>query len=759
MLLLTIIFCYVELMMENWSTKNKTLLFVTTVLVFFSIILLLTIYLEQKKELKANQEAYAHTLQSTYKKIIQRRNQIDYTDAMININSRNIKKSILTQDRDTLYYLTVERWKALKEGNKNLSMMHFHLPDGTTLLRMHAPEKFGDNVSTFRPMIASVSKDHHEIHGFEAGIHNLAYRSVIPIFDNKRYIGALELGSRPDAIFEEMEYYSGLKGVLFVKNDVLNLYKHESLKIGEYTLQYDSILNKPLLRQLAKVQYSFPMLYQIHFNERSYAIYAFDVHDYAGKVVAKALFLNDITEIERKFFQKMIATVTYLLLLLFIIILIIELGFQSLIQKLEDINEELEKNQSFLHSIVEASRDGIALLDLKTNFLFSNQAYLKMTGYTYDELLQHSCAELSAPEDISRALIVLEEVTQIGFVENFEKTCIVKDGRKLKVNMAIALMPDKEHLLINVRDITEVKKLEKTLQNYLTLINENIITSSTDLDGNITETSEAFCRISGYSREELLHKNHRIVRHQEMPDYIYQELWETISHNRIWHGELKNCAKDGGYYWVDATIYPIYDDEGNKIGYTAIRHDITDKKRIEEIAITDALTGIYNRRHFNTIFSRFLSSAKRNNALICFAIMDVDHFKDYNDTYGHQQGDDVLIQVAQSIQTRMFRADDYCFRLGGEEFGIIFKCENSEKSFLFVDSIRESIEKLEIEHRKNSASPFVTVSIGLMCLESGLIENETQLYAAADKCLYRAKENGRNRLIMGEKYTSLIDIT
>lgn len=745
--------------METWSTKNKTLLFVTTILLLFAVVLLGSIYWEQKKELKKNQEAYAYILKSTYDKIIAKRNQIDYTDAMININSRNIKKSIMNQDRATLYDLTVERWKALKEGNKHLSIMHFHQSDGSALLRMHAPNKYGDNVSTFRPMIASISANHKVIHGFEAGIHNLAYRSIIPIFEGNRYIGALELGNRPDIIFDEMEYYSGLKGALFVKNNALNLYKSEIMKIGDYSLQYDSIKDMPLLHQLTKINYSFPMLYKLSFNDQSYAIYAFDVHDYEGKIVAKALFVNDITKIERQFSQKMVETATYIFILLFVIILIIELGFRSLIQKLEDTNKQLHSNQDFLRSIVDTSRDGIALLDLKTNFLFSNQAYLKMTGFTYNELLQHSCAELSAPEDISRALIVLEEVTQIGFVENFEKTCIVKDGRKLKVNMAIALMPDKEHLLINVRDITEVKKLEKTLQDYVALINENIITSSTDLHGNITETSEAFCRISGYSREELLYKNHRIVRHPDMPDHIYQELWETISQNRIWNGELKNRTKEGEYYWVDATIYPLFDDEGNKIGYTAIRHDITDKKRIEEIAITDALTGIYNRRHFNTLFPRFLSSAKRNNALICFAIMDVDHFKDYNDTYGHQKGDDVLVQVAQSIQTRMFRADDYCFRLGGEEFGIIFKCENSEKSFLFVDSIRESIEKLEIEHRKNSASPFVTVSIGLMCIESGLIENETQLYAAADKCLYRAKENGRNRLIMGEKYTSLLDIT
>lgn len=407
-------------------------------------------------------------------------------------------------------------------------------------------------------------------------------------------------------------------------------------------------------------------------------------------------------------------------------------------------------NLEFLQSILDTSRDGIALLDGATNFLFCNKAYLDMTGFTLEEMLQFSCAGLSIPEDLPRAMNAIEQVKRVGFIENFEKTCIVKEGKKLRINMSITLMPDKESFLVNVRDITESSKLEKILQDYVALIDDNIITSSTDLYGNITETSVAFCRISGYTRAELLHKNHRIVRDPDMPEQIYKELWETITQDRVWHGELKNRTKEGGYYWVDATIYPVFNDEGLKIGYTAIRHDITDKKRIEEIAITDALTGIYNRRHFNTVYSRFFNSAKRHNDLVCFAIIDVDHFKDYNDTYGHHIGDDILIRVAQTLQNSMFRSDDYCFRLGGEEFGIIFKEDNSEKAFLFVDAIRQKIEHLKIEHCKNTAGSFLTVSIGVTCVEAGLIHNETDLYATTDKALYKAKEQGRNRVVMGK---------
>lgn len=122
---------------------------------------------------------------------------------------------------------------------------------------------------------------------------------------------------------------------------------------------------------------------------------------------------------------------------------------------------------------------------------------------------------------------------------------------------------------------------EKKIQNYVNLVDKNIITSSTDLQGKITSVSEAFCHISGYSKEELLGNSHSIVSHSDMPKETYKELWETITKDKTWRGEIKNKTKDGGFYWVDATIYPIFNEENKKIGYTAIRIDITDRKKID----------------------------------------------------------------------------------------------------------------------------------------------------------------------------------
>ena len=301
-------------------------------------------------------------------------------------------------------------------------------------------------------------------------------------------------------------------------------------------------------------------------------------------------------------------------------------------------------------------------------------------------------------------------------------------------------------ILHNLDLFKEVKLREQKIKDYVELVDKNVITSSTDLKGNITYVSEAFSEISGYTKEELIGKSHRIVKHKDMPQNVYNDLWSTITQDKTWQGEMKNKKKGEGHYWVQASISPIFNENNQKIGYTAIRQDITDKKIIEEISITDGLTNIYNRRHFDNLFPKIINSAKRENQLVSFLIMDIDHFKQYNDTYGHQMGDHVLIKVANCIKNTLKRADDYCFRLGGEEFGIIFKVQSQENAIQFSNNVRESIENLKIEHSGNSASSYVTASMGLVCKSANDIEGQDEVYKQGDDFLYTAKESGRNKV-------------
>ena len=127
-------------------------------------------------------------------------------------------------------------------------------------------------------------------------------------------------------------------------------------------------------------------------------------------------------------------------------------------------------------------------------------------------------------------------------------------------------------------------------------------------------------------------------------------------------------------------------------------------------------------------------------------MMDVDHFKFYNDTYGHQEGDTVLFKISEVLKSYCKRAGDFAFRLGGEEFGIIFSEQTIEESEVFANMVRKAIENLKIEHKQNTISSFVTISIGLLTIYPVEKLTEDEIYKKADDLLYKAKETGRNKV-------------
>jgi len=295
-----------------------------------------------------------------------------------------------------------------------------------------------------------------------------------------------------------------------------------------------------------------------------------------------------------------------------------------------------------------------------------------------------------------------------------------------------------------------LEQVNQQLVDYVDIVDKYVITSSTDRAGIITYTSDAFCEISGYWRDGLIGNNHRILRHADMPDSIYTELWSSISQGQTWQGEIKNRKKNGDYYWVQAYISPVVDEDGQITGYTAIRQDISDKKLAEELSITDGLTSLYNRRHFNTVFPNELARAERDNKIIALMIIDVDYFKPYNDNYGHQQGDVALQAVSSVFKQTVRRAGDFTFRIGGEEFAVIVTVDNIDDALKIAEKLRKAVEALQIEHAFNLASAYLTVSIGIKTHQSSGAQSaqEDQIYRQADDALYQAKENGRNQVAL-----------
>ncbi|MBU0721525.1 diguanylate cyclase [bacterium] len=610
----------------NLSVKNRTLLFVSVVLFIFSVVLLFIIYFQHLQRLNKTEQQYFENTKLLYSKISKKYESFYANKIMDIINTRGIKESLADKNKDKLYEEALEKWNSLRNENFDLTEMHFHMPDGSSFLRMSNPESSGESILKHRGMVQEIHTNKKAVYGFESCRNQLAYRILEPIFFNGKYIGALELSLKSDYILNEMKYYHNLEGALFVEESksLPKIDKKSRIKIKNYVLEYEPLSHKSIVNNLP-ANYNFETFLDLKTPDgSSYSIYSFDLKNFHGESISKVLFFKDITKDIEDFKSSMFNFIFLLIVSIIITLLIINFSFNKSIKSLE-----------------------------------------------------------SSHADITR---------------------------------------------------------------YKNMINENLITSSSDLKGYITDVSDAFCKISGYPRSELIGNPYSIVRHPDISSEFFEKLWESLKYKKTWNGEIKNLNKYGEVYWVHMNIYPKFKDNV-LIGYDSIMHDITDKKISEELMITDGLTHIYNRRHFNDIFPRMIQSIKREGGYLSFLILDIDHFKQYNDTYGHQAGDNALIKVAKILEETLHRGDDYCFRLGGEEFGVLYKSANEHDAYLFAQKFRKMIMSLNIKHIHNGPDGVITASFGLVSLKNDEILSDDAMYKMADECLYRAKNEGRNRVV------------
>ena len=734
-------------MFAHLSTKNKTMLFVAIVLIFFSITLYSVIYYNQMQERALQEKQYYKKMTASYIKVLAKHKEFYQNRIRANVRSEGVKEAFAKQQRQKLYELSLGRWNTLSKENKYLRVMHFHLPNGRSFLRMHQSQKYGDEIAQQRPMVAEVHRTQKPLSGFEAGIFNLAYRVFLPVFYQNKYIGALEFGSRPDQILSEMKYFNELNGALFVQNEKLGLYKEdENLQVNGHTLQYHTMEDESILQALPK-NYDFAKTKKLMLNGKMYVLYSFDLLDFQNKSAAKVVFFSDVTQDALKF-DKMAHNLFLVMgILLGVLLLVIHFGFNRLIAILDQTNEKLILNQHFMESIFNNTAHAIIVTDMQGVITKFNKKAQEILGFDESEVVFKK--NISEFHKHKRSLSFFED-THAHLQQNMECTYVSKSAHEIPVKIFLTALYDHKDALIGfifiAEDRTYALHSQKQLQNYMHLIDENILTATADIYGNFKAVSHAFAVTSGYSQEELIGHNCYFLRYNESDEHLYTNMLEAMQNNTTYKEEFHFLTKDGKGFWVDLVVYPDFDTKENKVGYTFIMQNITNKKRIEEISITDALTGIYNRRYFNETFSKMIEGAKRSNEFVSFMILDIDYFKQYNDTYGHQQGDRALKMVAQCIESLLKRASDYAYRLGGEEFGVIFKVHNAREAFLFAQHIKQSIEDLHISHEASTVSSYLTVSIGLVSLYAQDMHKDDEVFKEADDLLYEAKRGGRNRI-------------
>jgi diguanylate cyclase (GGDEF)-like protein/PAS domain S-box-containing protein len=272
-----------------------------------------------------------------------------------------------------------------------------------------------------------------------------------------------------------------------------------------------------------------------------------------------------------------------------------------------------------------------------------------------------------------------------------------------------------------------------------------------EADGRIQFTNPACDKYLGYQENELAGRAiSELLNPMVAQEYLdYFERYAAAPQMAHSHGtrEVIIRHRNGSSVCMDLTLTPMYLRQPLFIG---LLHDITHHKQSEDAlqraAMVDPLTQIANRRHFDSFLEKEWQRAMRSGQPLSLVVLDVDHFKLYNDTLGHPAGDACLQRVASAIASHALRPTDLAARYGGEEFVLLFAETGAETAALMAESIRAHIESLRIPHPRSTTSEWLTVSIGVATIHPHQLDNTESLFVAADRAMYVAKEGGRNQV-------------
>jgi diguanylate cyclase (GGDEF)-like protein/PAS domain S-box-containing protein len=405
--------------------------------------------------------------------------------------------------------------------------------------------------------------------------------------------------------------------------------------------------------------------------------------------------------------------------------------------------ENLIQQKQFSDAIINSIPGIFFMLNQQGRFIRVNPQFLEVTGYSRDEL--DCLTMLDVFDGVDKNLIVqmMQQVFENG--DSFtEARLIVKSMQKIQYYFTgHRTSIDGQSYLIGLgKDITERKRNEVSLRTTASVFDnsqEAILIS--DANNIIIDVNSAFTRITGYSREEMIGKNPRLLNSGRQDKSFYASLWETLKQNRKWRGEIWNRRKSGEVYAEQLSISAICDDDGTVLHYVGVFSDISHIKEHEteliRIAHYDALTGIPNRVLLADRMKQAISQTARAKKMMAVCYLDLDGFKPINDTLGHEAGDQMLIEAAKRIENTI-RGGDTVARLGGDEFVLLLLGSvHVEECVATLERLLVTIAKPIIVNNKTC-----TMSASIYPLDD---EDPDTLLRYADQAMYAAKQSGRNR--------------
>nr|WP_209262448.1 sensor domain-containing diguanylate cyclase [Thiorhodococcus minor] len=442
-------------------------------------------------------------------------------------------------------------------------------------------------------------------------------------------------------------------------------------------------------------------------------------------------------------------------------------------------HRDLAESEALYRLLTESAGDVIWMIDLATDRVeYISPSVERVRGFTPEEVkAQPMEASLTPQSAVKVQRLIAESVARIrgGDMEachvttEIEQPC--KDGRTIRSEVVTSFLLDEQgepaRILGITRDVSERKALEAELRTRLAAVEaagDAIVI--TDTDGHVLYANPVFTAQTGYDLEVDGHMHTRQLKSGQHDDDFYDALWGTVLAGELWRGEIINRRKNGELYEEEMTISPVKNEDGEIQCFVAVKRDVSEKRAMEralkaaneqlqanldrisrlqaelaEQAIRDPLTGLHNRRYLNETLPRELARAKHESYRLTAAMIDIDHFKQINDTWGHPAGDEVIRALAKLLQER-FREGDILCRFGGEEFLLVMPHIAQQVGLSRVESMRREFADRSIQTSAGEIRATVSIGIASYPVEAQTPES---LINQADAALYDAKHLGRNR--------------
>jgi diguanylate cyclase (GGDEF)-like protein/PAS domain S-box-containing protein len=430
------------------------------------------------------------------------------------------------------------------------------------------------------------------------------------------------------------------------------------------------------------------------------------------------------------------------------------------IQQLRRNRDELDAARQQLADLIERTPSAVALKDLSGRFVLVNRRFEEIFQVKKEEIVGHSAADILPY--ISRRM---KEVGEQG--TEYEESIALAEGTRTFLTSCFPLAAENDASCCVgciQTDITERRQMEQRLQ-----LDEKIIANTeegivvTDAEAIILDVNDAYCQITGYAREELLGKNPKIAKSGRHDRNFYEEMWRQLTETGSWAGEIWDRRKSGEIFEKWLTINAIKDSAGATVNYVGIFTDITEKRNIERrlknLLFYDPLTKLPNRSLFQERLAQAMLNSESHDLPMALFCIDLDRFKDVNDSLGHQAGDELLIQAAKRIRSGV-RKTDVVARLCGDEFTVILS------EIKLRDAVghlaRRLIHLLQQPFYISGEEVFIDASIGISMYPDDGRESEV-LIKNADTAMHFAKERAHGsyqffRLQMNERLVQRITL-